>query len=180
MEASTAEPVDRSWYQTPKGRLVILTGGLLAVAWAAKLTLPGEFTPWVFIAACLIGVAPVARRAFAALRAGMPFTIEMLMTIAAAGALVIGAAEEAALVVFLFAVGEVLEGVAANRARASIRALGDLVPKTALVVEAGGTTREDRRRRARDRPDRARPAGRPGSRPTATSSRASPASTRAR
>ena len=36
------------------------------------------------------------------------------MTIAAAGALVIGAAEEAALVVFLFAVGEVLEGVAAG------------------------------------------------------------------
>ena len=72
----------------------------------------------------------------------MPFTIEMLMTIAAAGALLIGAAEEAALVVFLFAVGEVLEGVAANRARASIRALGDLVPKTALVVEASGTTRK--------------------------------------
>ena len=54
----------------------------------------------------------------------------------------IGAAEEAALVVFLFAVGEVLEGVAANRAHASIRALSDLVPKTALVVEAGGTTRK--------------------------------------
>jgi len=79
MEASIPEPIDRSWYRTPKGRLVLLTGGLLAVAWAAKLILPGEFTPWVFIAACLIGVAPVARRAFAALRAGMPFTIEMLM-----------------------------------------------------------------------------------------------------
>jgi Cd2+/Zn2+-exporting ATPase len=46
---------------------------------------------------------------------GQPFTIESLMTIAAIGALFIGAAEEAALVVFLFAVGEVLEGVAATR-----------------------------------------------------------------
>jgi Cd2+/Zn2+-exporting ATPase len=129
-----------SWYQTGKGRLVLGTGALLAAAWGAKLVVPG-MANWAFIVACLIGVAPVAKRAFAALRAGMPFTIEMLMTIAAAGALVIGAAEEAALVVFLFAVGEVLEGVAANRARASIKALGDLVPKTA-IVEEGGTSRE--------------------------------------
>ncbi len=63
------------------------------------------------------------------------------MTIAAAGALVIGAAEEAALVVFLFAVGEVLEGVAADRARASIKALGELVPKTALI-EVNGETQQ--------------------------------------
>ena len=133
-------PEGMSWYQTGKGRLVLGTGALLALAWGAKLIVPG-IANWAFIAACLIGVAPVARRAFAALRAGMPFTIEMLMSIAAAGALVIGAAEEAALVVFLFAVGEVLEGVAANRARASIKALGDLVPKTA-IIEEGGTTRQ--------------------------------------
>ena len=135
-------PAGVSWYQTGKGRLVLGTGALLAAAWGAKLVAPG-IANWAFIAACLIGVAPVARRAFAALRAGMPFTIEMLMSIAAAGALVIGAAEEAALVVFLFAVGEVLEGVAANRARASIKALGDLVPKTAIIEEDGVTRQVD-------------------------------------
>ncbi|MCV0351772.1 MAG: cadmium-translocating P-type ATPase [Nitratireductor sp.] len=134
-----ADDGDRSWYQTGKGRLVILTGLLLVAAWGAEFLLPGELGMWAFVAACLIGVAPIARRAFAALSAGMPFTIEMLMTVAAAGALFIGAAEEAALVVFLFAVGEVLEGVAANRARAGIRALGDLVPKTALLEENGKT-----------------------------------------
>jgi Cd2+/Zn2+-exporting ATPase len=63
------------------------------------------------------------------------------MTIAATGALFIGAAEEAALVVFLFAVGEVLEGVAANKARDSIRALASLIPKTALL-ETNGKMRE--------------------------------------
>ncbi|WP_439498668.1 heavy metal translocating P-type ATPase [Bosea sp. (in: a-proteobacteria)] len=137
-----ATPDGVSWYQTNKGRLVLVTGALLAAAWSASLLWPAA-SYWAFVAACLIGVAPVARRAFAAARAGMPFTIEMLMTIAAAGALVIGAAEEAALVVFLFAVGEVLEGVAADRARASIRALGDLVPKTALVEENGQTRQVD-------------------------------------
>ena len=131
----------KAWYNTGKGRLVIGTGALLAAAWAVKLLASDGIAGWAFIAACIIGLAPVARRAFAALQAGMPFTIEMLMTIAAVGALFIGAAEEAALVVFLFAVGEVLEGVAANTARASIKALANLVPKTALLEE-NGTTRE--------------------------------------
>jgi Cd2+/Zn2+-exporting ATPase len=60
------------------------------------------------------------------------------MTIAASGAVVIGAAEEAAVVVFLFLVGELLEGVAAGRARASIRALTNLVPKTAFLEREEG------------------------------------------
>lgn len=132
---------DKSWYQTNKGRLVIFTGLLLATAWVTKFIASEGIAYWAFVAACVIGVAPVAQRAFAALQARMPFTIEMLMTIAAVGALFIGAAEEAALVVFLFAVGEVLEGVAADRARASIRALANLVPKSA-IVEENGTTRE--------------------------------------
>ena len=141
--ASAPEDLDKHWYQTAKGKLVIGTGLLLAAATAVKLLASEQLALWAFVAACLIGVAPVARRAFAALRAGIPFTIEGLMTIAAVGALFIGAAEEAALVVFLFAVGEVLEGVAADRARASIRALANLVPKTALVEESGVTREVD-------------------------------------
>lgn len=128
---------DKSWHQTAKGRLVILTGTLLALAWMVELLTSSETGYWAFVAACLIGVAPVAKRAFEALRMNQPFTIEGLMTIAAGGALLIGAAEEAALVVFLFAVGEVLEGVAAGKARQGIRALANLVPKTALLEVAG-------------------------------------------
>ena len=136
------DPADRGkrWYQTGKGRLVIFTALLLGAAWSVELVAP-QIGRWAFVAACLIGVAPVAQRAFAALRMGQPFTIESLMTIAAVGALFIDAAEEAALVVFLFAVGEVLEGVAAGKARDGIRALANLVPKTALL-EMNGTTRE--------------------------------------
>lgn len=61
----------------------------------------------------------------------------MLMTIAAIGAIIIGEAEEAAIVVLLFSVGELLEGFAAARARSGIKALGSLLPKTALVEENG-------------------------------------------
>ncbi|WP_245875498.1 heavy metal translocating P-type ATPase [Puniceibacterium antarcticum] len=132
---------DPSWYQTGKGRLVIGTGALLIAAWGINIVAPDGVAHLAFILATLIGVAPIAWRALNAARAGMPFTIEMLMTIAATGALVINAAEEAALVVFLFAVGEVLEGVAADKARDGIRALAQLVPKIALL-ETSGRTRE--------------------------------------
>ena len=130
-----------SWMSTAKGRLVLGTGALLAAAWASRLAFPADIAHWAFILATLLGLVPVAQRAVAMARAGMPFTIEMLMTIAAGGALVIGEAEEAALVVFLFAVGELLEGVAAGKARDSIRALSKLVPKSARL-EVGGRTRE--------------------------------------
>jgi Cd2+/Zn2+-exporting ATPase len=80
---------------------------------------------------------PIARRAWTAARAGTPFSIETLMTVAAIGAVAIGAAEEAASVVLLFLIGEMLEGLAAARARAGIQALADLVPRTALLDEPG-------------------------------------------
>ena len=136
-----AEEVQPAWYAKSKGRLVLGTGALLAAAWAVHLLASEDIAQWAFVLATLIGLVPVARRAFVMARIGMPFTIEMLMTIAASGALVIGAAEEAALVVFLFAVGEMLEGVAASRARNGIQALAQLVPKTALL-ETDGRTRE--------------------------------------
>ncbi|RWR08782.1 heavy metal translocating P-type ATPase [Paenirhodobacter populi] len=137
---SHGDPADRDlpWYRTAGGRLVLFTGGLLLVAWAVRGIFGAEAGEWAFAAACLIGLAPIARRAFAALRMGQPFTIESLMTIAAVGALFIGAAAEAALVVFLFAVGEVLEGVAAGKARAGIQALAGLVPRNALLETGDG------------------------------------------
>ncbi|SIT80737.1 heavy metal translocating P-type ATPase [Pontibaca methylaminivorans] len=138
--ADAAQPSAR-WYSGAKGRLVIGTGLLLAGATLARFLLPWDIAYWGFVLATLAGIIPVARRAFAMLRAGMPFTIEMLMSIAAVGALVIGAPEEAAVVVFLFAVGELLEGVAADRARHGIRALGRLVPRSALLKD-GDALRE--------------------------------------
>ena len=134
-------PNKSHWYQTTKGRFALLTGTFVAIAWGVKLFLPGPIGAMAFVAACLCGLMPIARHSWAALRLGQPFTIESLMTFAAAGALAIGAAEEATLVIFLFAVGEFLEGVAANHARNGIRALTRLVPKTAFV-ELDGQLRE--------------------------------------
>lgn len=136
----SAQPASTPWWQSPKGRLVIITGALLLAAGLITWGWPG-LGHWPFIAATLVGLIPIVRSAGRALRVGNPFTIEMLMSIAALGALAIGAAGEAAVVVFLFAVGELLEGVASARARKSIKALSELTPSTALLIE-GETLRE--------------------------------------
>jgi len=131
---------DRAWHRTPKGRFVIVTGALLAVSALLALTFP-SLAAWGFTAATLIGVAPLAGKAWASARLGRPFTINTLISMAALGAVAIGEAPEGAIVVFLFAIGELLETVAAGRARASIHALAALAPKVALLLE-GGRARE--------------------------------------
>ena len=132
---------NQRWWQTIKGKQVIGTGLLMGAAYVLSLIFP-EYGAWAFIAAVAIGVLPFARKASALAVAGSPFSIEMLMSVAAIGALIIGEAEEAAAVVFLFSVGELLESVAANRARAGIRALSSLVPKTAILLDAQGQQRQ--------------------------------------
>ena len=129
----------RPWYATSKARLVWALGAVVAAAWIAAHLLPTASYA-LYLTATLIAILPFGRRAVALARAGSPFSIETLMVTAALGAAIIGAAEEAALVVLLFAVGEMLEGVAAGRARAGIQALVDLMPKNALRLRANGET----------------------------------------
>ena len=125
------DATESAWWSSPKGRLVIGSAALLTLAFGVSHIEPA-WSSWAYIAATLVGLVPIGRRALAGALSGTPFSIEMLMSIAAIGAVAIGAAEEAAVVVFLFAVGELLEGIAAGRARAGIKALIDLVPRTAL------------------------------------------------
>ena len=134
-------PSEGPWWKGKKGRLTILAGAALVVAYGIGHLSPAIET-YAFVVAMFVGLVPIARRAIMAALAGTPFSIEMLMTIAAVGAVIINATEEAAAVVFLFLVGELLEGVAAGKARDSIRSLSALVPKTALLEEGEGRTKE--------------------------------------
>jgi Cd2+/Zn2+-exporting ATPase len=134
-----AGPIDGPWWKTRKAQLTFLCGAALAGAYLVGRLFP-DAGHWAFVVALAVGLLPVARRAVVAALSGSPFTIETLMTVAAVGALFIGATQEAATVVLLFLVGELLEGVATGRARASIRSLTDLVPKTARLEENGQTS----------------------------------------
>lgn len=128
----TREP----WWKGRKALLVIGTGALFVFAFLLTQFFPA-WERWLYSGAAFIGVVPFARRALAGAMTGSPFTIETLMTVAALGAVAIGEAEEAAVVIFLFAVGEFLETVAAGRARAGIEALIDLVPRVAFRERSG-------------------------------------------
>ena len=128
--------LDLAWWQTRKGRVVIVNAALLAAAFALASVGPA-LSFWAYLAATLIGLGPIARRALVGALSGTPFSIETLMMVATIGAVAIGATEEAAVVVFLFAVGELLENVAAGRARAGVKALIGLVPSMAQIDDAG-------------------------------------------
>ena len=128
------------WWQGTKVRLAATIGVLTGAGFVASLAMP-YLDHWAYLPAALLGLGFFGRKAIAAARAGSPFSIEMLMSIATVGAILIGATSEAAVVVLLFTIGEVLENVAAGRARAGIEALGALVPRTALLIE-NGTARE--------------------------------------
>ena len=144
-EAKASPPrkrITEAWWKGNKGRLVLLTGALFILAFALARVLP-ESEQWLYSGAALISVIPFARRAVAGAMSGSPFTIETLMTVAALGAVAIGEAEEAAVVIFLFAVGELLETVAAGRARAGIEALIDLVPRVAFRERDGAVEKID-------------------------------------
>jgi Cd2+/Zn2+-exporting ATPase len=127
------------WWATRKARLTIACGAAVAAAFVLSWMLPAH-SFWIFTIAMLVGLIPIARRAFMGAINGAPFSIETLMTVAAVGAVIIGASEEATVVVILFLVGELLEGIATGRARASIKALATLVPKTALLETNEATT----------------------------------------
>jgi Cd2+/Zn2+-exporting ATPase len=131
-------PDVKPWWNSRRALLTAGSGAALVAAYGIGKIYPALEQP-AFMAAMAVGLVPIARRAFSAAAQGSPFSIEMLMTIAAVGATAIGATEEAATVVFLFLVGEMLEGVAANRARNSIQGLTALVPKTALLFDNGNT-----------------------------------------
>ncbi|HEU5013566.1 MAG TPA: cation-translocating P-type ATPase [Roseiflexaceae bacterium] len=108
---------------------ICLLGGLL-LGWAG---MPTSAAAAEMIALLVAGL-PVALAGLRALRISRRVTINMLMTIAAVGAVVIGETAEAATVVVLFALGEALEGFTMQRSRDALRSLMRLAPAEATVL----------------------------------------------
>ena len=91
--------------------------------------------------AALAGLIPIFLNTVRSIRFGQYFGIQTLMTVAAIGALLLGEALEASMVLFLFLIGESLEQRAANKAREGVTLLLDLQPKVARLVQ-GNDRRE--------------------------------------
>lgn len=129
-----------SWWSKPAQRRLVLTavsGGLIAAALAVGIWIDGSLIkPILMIAAAVVAGADIAWRAIQyALKRRV--SIELLVTIAAVGALAIGNAWEAAAVTFLFILGAYLEARTMSRTRRALKDLLDLAPAQAIVVHDG-------------------------------------------
>lgn len=119
-------------------RLALAGGGLiLLAAVGALLGLPQAVVNGGYVIALFVALYPIARSGLNNLFINRDFNINLLMTIAALGAVLIGEYVEGATVIFLFAIGEALEGHTTNRARNSLRALMQLAPPQAVLLTEG-------------------------------------------
>jgi Zn2+/Cd2+-exporting ATPase len=125
---------DKPWWHSKNGQVVLFSTAVFAVAFLVSLV-NQDIANVVYIAATLVNLYPVATRAWAGVQYGNPLGINTLATIAALGALAINESAEAALVLVLFNIGELMESIAAGKARSGIKALSKLPPKTAFLLE---------------------------------------------
>ncbi|OCA53290.1 zinc/cadmium/mercury/lead-transporting ATPase [Photorhabdus namnaonensis] len=115
---------------------IITLSLMMLISWGISHINP-SFGRIAFIITTVIGLVPIVTKAWQLIRSGTPFAIETLMSVAAIGALFIDATAEAAMVLLLFMLGEMLEAYAAGRARRGVSALMALVPEEALLIKNG-------------------------------------------
>jgi Cd2+/Zn2+-exporting ATPase len=109
---------------------------LLVAVVASLLSAPRAVAEPLYLLSMAVGGWPIAMAALGALRRRL-LDMNVLMTLAALGAVAIGAYAEGAWVLVLFAVGTALEAVALERTRGSMAALLDLAPVQARVIGDG-------------------------------------------
>lgn len=110
----------------------LLSGASLALGLTISAYAVSQTAAPFFALAMVSGGWFVVPRGYRALRAGL-FDMNLLMTIAALGAALIGEWAEGASVMFLFAVAQLLESHSMERARLAIEALMELSPADATV-----------------------------------------------
>lgn len=88
----------------------------------------------LMIVVSVLGGTPIAIRVFEALRY-KAISIELLVISAALGALIIGEFDEAAIVVWLFNLGNILETITLKKTRSAVRNLVEMAPQIAFRVK---------------------------------------------
>jgi len=94
---------------------------------------------WYVIAYIPVGF-PVVKEGWESIKKGDFFTEFFLMSIATIGAFIIGEYPEGVAVMLFYAVGELFQNAAVNRAKGNIKALLDVRPKEANVFRDGDYT----------------------------------------
>ena len=135
----SASPVTTQTNWWPLGISLIAASAAEAVYWFHN----GNHWSVVILAlvAVLTGGLSTYKKGWIALK-NRNLNMNALMSIAVTGAMFIGHWPEAAMVMVLFALAEVIEAKSLDRARNAIRGLLDLTPEQATVQQPDGTWRE--------------------------------------
>ncbi len=142
-EGNAAPPVPRPW-RNPKVLASVASGVILLAGWLlSRGGASHAVSTGAYVASLLIGGYYFGREAIEELVFEREVGIELLMTVAAVVATLMGAPAEGAMLAFLYSISEAAEGYTEEKTRSAIRALMDLAPKTALVRrEESGMARE--------------------------------------
>src|SRR5690554_3622433 len=111
---------------------ILLLGAIITYLFNWNETILNTF----LIVATLVAGYPTFIKAWKASRMKL-FSIELLVTIAVIGALIIGEYVESAAVTFLFLFGAFLEGRSLEKSRSSLKSLMDMAPQEASVIRNG-------------------------------------------
>lgn len=128
--------------RTKKELIWIIAGAvLLGMAFAASKLFPE--LPWylkslIFLVPYLVAGGEVLLEAAHGIKNGQLLDENFLMSVASIGAFAIGEQPEAVLVMLLYRVGELLQGIAVGKSRASVSALIDICPESVCLETENG------------------------------------------
>ncbi|MGE9212420.1 heavy metal translocating P-type ATPase [Exiguobacterium aurantiacum] len=125
-----------------KNSITLISAILIALGFFGRFSLDNmAIFNWSLIIASILGVAPIAIQAYQALKVKV-VSIDVLVTIAVIGAVLIQNYEESAIVTFLFLFGSYLEQRTLNKTRSAIKELTELAPESALKQMENGEFEE--------------------------------------
>ncbi|QNR06996.1 heavy metal translocating P-type ATPase [Macrococcoides canis] len=125
-----------------KNTITLISAILIVLAFFGRFSLDNmAIFNWSLIIASIFGVAPIVIQAFQALKVKV-VSIDVLVTIAVIGAVLIQNYEESAIVTFLFLFGSYLEQRTLNKTRSAIKELTELAPESALKQMENGEFEE--------------------------------------
>ena len=124
------------WFNKHLNTLMYTSGALLVIGLVFLVLGYSVVRDITFILATLVAIGPILQRAWSALTV-KSFSIELLITIAVIGALIIQEYTEAGIVTFLFLFGAYLEKRTLAKTRSSIQSLLDMAPNVAKVMRDG-------------------------------------------
>ncbi|MDR1704257.1 MAG: cadmium-translocating P-type ATPase [Clostridiales bacterium] len=129
--------------KTTKRLLRIITGGALLITGLILNPVDTWLQLCIFIAAYLAAGGDVLFKALRNITCGRVFDENFLMSLATAGAFIIGEYPEGIGVMLFYQVGELFQGLAVERSRRSIAGLMDIRPDFANVKRGGVIARSD-------------------------------------